>query len=169
MPAQCLCLSNACAKADIPLEKTILIHTMVALALHDAFISCWQEKYTSDRIRPETTINKYLDRDWRPLLQTPPFPEYSSGHSVASAAASTVLTHLLGDNFSFIDTSEVYFGIPERAFTSFYQAADEAAVSRLYGGIHFRDACEAGVAQGKLVGQNVIKKAFAADPLAKDE
>jgi len=150
----------ACKKADLPLDSAILIHTVVALTLHDGFISCWQEKYQSDRIRPETAINKLLDPSWRPLLQTPPFPEYTSGHSVVSSSVATVLTFLLGDDFSFIDTSEVYFGIPERRFTSFNQAANEAAVSRLYGGIHFRDACDNGVAQGKRVGEFVLSNLF---------
>jgi hypothetical protein len=152
----------ACKKANSTLDSAILVHTAVALTLHDAFISCWQEKYSSDRIRPEAAINKSIDPEWRPLLQTPPFPEYTSGHSVASASVAVVLTNLLGDNFSFIDTSEVYFGLPERSFNSFYEAANEAAVSRLYGGIHFRDACEQGVAQGKRIGQFVISNLFAA-------
>ncbi len=150
----------ACKKADISLDSAILVHTMVALTLHDAFIGCWREKYHSDRLRPETAINKLLDPAWRPLLQTPPFPEYTSGHSVASASVSVVLTYLLGDNFSFLDTSEIYFGLPSREFKSFYQAADEAAVSRLYGGIHFRDACEQGVLQGKQIGQFVLSNLF---------
>lgn len=148
----------ACKQANIPLDSAILIHAAVALTLHDAFISCWQEKYDSDRIRPEAAINKLLDPSWRPLLQTPPFPEYTSGHSVVSSAVSEVLTCFLGDNFGFTDTSEVYFGIPERKFSSFYQAAGEAAISRLYGGIHFRDACENGVAQGKKIGGFVLTK-----------
>jgi hypothetical protein len=71
-----------------------------------------------------------------------------------------VLTHLLGDNFSFLDTSEIYFGLPARQFKSFYHAAEEAAISRLYGGIHFRDACENGINQGKQIGQNVLSKLF---------
>jgi hypothetical protein len=150
----------ACKKANIILDSAILVHTMVALTLHDAFISCWQEKYVSDRIRPETAINIMLDPGWRPVLQTPPFPEYTSGHSVASASVAVVLTYLLGDNFSFVDTSEIYFGLPSREFKSFYQAADEAAVSRLYGGIHFRDACDYGVLQGKQVGQFVLSNLF---------
>jgi len=148
----------ACKKAAISLDSAILVHTLVALTLHDAFISCWQEKYQSDRIRPETAINKLLNSSWRPILQTPPFPEYTSGLSVASSSVAVVLTRLLGDNFSFTDTSEIYFGLPERNFTSFYQAADEAALSRLYGGIHFRDACQEGVAQGKKIGELVISK-----------
>jgi hypothetical protein len=154
----------ACKKAGLPLDSAIFIHTVAAMSLHDAFISCWDEKFRSHRIRPETAINKYVDSEWRPLLQTPPFPEYSSGHSVASSSVSVVLTHLLGDNFGFIDTSEVYFGLPEREFKSFYEAANEAAISRLYGGIHYRDACEVGVAQGKKVGQHVINSIFGFQP-----
>jgi len=150
----------ATKKADISLDSAILVQTLVALTLHDAFISCWQEKYFSDRIRPESAINILLDPSWRPLLQTPPFPEYTSGHSVASSAVAVVLTYLLGDNFSFVDTSEIYFGLPARDFKSFYHAAHEAAVSRLYGGIHFRDACDNGVAQGKQVGQFVLSSLF---------
>lgn len=146
----------ACKQANLSLDSAIYVHTLVATTLHDAFISCWKEKYASHRIRPETAINKYLDSEWRPLLQTPPFPEYSSGHSVVSSSVSVVLTHLLGENFRFNDTSEVYFGLPEREFNSFYEAANEAAMSRLYGGIHFRDACEEGVAQGRKIGEFVL-------------
>jgi hypothetical protein len=148
----------ACEKARLPLDSTIFVHSMVSLTLHDAFISCWEEKYSSDRIRPEAAINKYVDPAWRPVLQTPPFPEYTSGHSVASAAASVILTHFFGEHFSFIDTSERLFGLPDRSFNSFYQASDEAAISRLYGGIHFRDACEEGVKQGKKVGNHSLAK-----------
>jgi hypothetical protein len=150
----------ACKKANISLDSAILINTVVALTLHDAFISCWQEKYQSDRIRPESAINMLIDPTWRPVLQTPPFPEYTSGHSVASASVAVVLTFLLGDNFSFVDTSEIYFGLPERKFKSFNEAASEAAISRLYGGIHFRDACTNGVIQGRHVGQFVLSNLF---------
>ncbi|MCC5928005.1 MAG: vanadium-dependent haloperoxidase [Cyclobacteriaceae bacterium] len=148
----------ACLDAGLPLHESIYIHTLVAFTLHDAFISCWTEKYISDRIRPETVINKYIDQKWRPLLQTPPFPEYTSGHSVISAASAEILTWYFGDNFAFIDTSEEYFGLPARPFSSFRQAAEEAAISRLYGGIHFRDAIEAGVVQGKAVSDFILRK-----------
>lgn len=153
-----------CKKAGLSLDSAIFVHTVAATTMHDAFISCWNEKFRSDRIRPETAINKYLDSEWRPLLQTPPFPEYSSGHSVVSSSVSVVLTYMLGANFSFTDTSEIYFGLPERHFDSFQQAADEAAMSRLYGGIHFRDACEQGVAQGRRVGQNTLNHLFNFQP-----
>jgi hypothetical protein len=150
----------ACRQAGLSLDSAILIHTAVALTLHDAFISCWQEKYVSDRIRPEAAINKLVDPAWRPMLQTPPFPEYTSGHSVASAAGAVVLTRFFGDGFAYTDNSELFFGLPERKFTSFQQAADEAAISRLYGGIHFRDACEEGVKQGNKVGSFVWERMF---------
>jgi hypothetical protein len=88
-------------KAGLDFKTTMLLHTLVALTLHDAFISCWDEKYRSNRIRPETAINRYVDPKWKPMLQTPPFPEYSSGHSVISTAAAEILTYFLGDNFSF--------------------------------------------------------------------
>lgn len=146
----------ASQKANLSWQESIFIHTLLSMGLHDAFISCWEEKYDSDRIRPESAINKYLDENWRPLLQTPPFPEYTSGHSVISAMSAELLTYYFGDNFDFLDTSEVYFGLPERYFTSFFQASEEAAISRLYGGIHFRDAIEEGSKQGKLIGQYII-------------
>ncbi len=148
----------AAQKAKLGFSETAYIHALVGMTLHDAFISCWKEKYESNRIRPETVINQNLDEKWKPLLQTPPFPEYTSGHSVISAASSVVLTHYFGDNFDFIDTSEIYFGLPERQFSSFYLAADEAAISRLYGGIHFRDAIEQGVIQGRKIGEMIVSK-----------
>src|SRR5258706_3983517 len=134
--------SEACNKAQLNFENTLLLHTLVALTLHDAFVCCWDEKYRSNRIRPETAINRYIDEKWKPLLQTPPFPEYVSGHSVISTAASEVLTFFLGDEFAFIDSTETYIGLPARQFSSFRSAAAEARISRLYGGIHFMDAIE---------------------------
>jgi hypothetical protein len=148
----------AAQKAGLPFAETAYLHTLVGMALHDAFVSCWKAKYDTHRIRPETVINQTLDETWKPILQTPPFPEYTSGHSVVSSAASSLLTSYFGDGFGFIDSSEVYFGLPEREFTSFNQASEEAAISRLYGGIHFRDAIENGVAQGKKIGNSIWEK-----------
>lgn len=148
----------ACQKAGLNLETSIYIHCLVAMGLHDAFISCWDEKYRSDRIRPITAINENIDKSWRPLLQTPPFPEYTSGHSVISRTSAVILTAFFGDNFQFVDTSEVFFGLPERSFDSFLQASDEAAISRLYGGIHFRDAIEEGVNQGDQIARYILEK-----------
>lgn len=141
--------------ADI--MRTSETYMAVAIALADAFISCWDEKYRSNLIRPETVINEYIDENWVPVLQTPPFPEHTSGHSVISTAAATMLTHLLGDNFAFVDTTEVEYGLPPRSFNSFFHASGEAAISRLYGGIHYLPAIDYGVAQGKELGEFVVK------------
>ncbi|HEV8284366.1 MAG TPA: vanadium-dependent haloperoxidase [Chitinophagaceae bacterium] len=147
-----------CNKARLDFASTMLLHTVVALALHDAFVCCWKEKYESNRVRPETVINRYIDEKWKPFLQTPPFPEYVSGHSVISTTAAELLSCLLGDNFSFTDTTESYIGLPARNFSSFKAAAAEARISRLYGGIHFRDAIENGAEQGKELGEFIVKK-----------
>ena len=149
--------------------QTIEAYTLVSIALADAFISCWDEKYRSELIRPETVINQYIDETWAPLLQTPPFPEYTSGHSVISASAATALTHLFGETFNFVDTTEVEFGLPPRTFNSFFQASNEAAISRLYGGIHYMPACEIGVDQGRLVGQFVIDNLTTSNQNADNE
>ena len=127
-------------------------------SIFDGFISCWDEKYRSVRIRPETVINNSIDKKWIPILQTPPFPEYTSGHSTISSAAATVLTNIYGDNVAFNDSTEIPYGLPPRKFTSFKQAADEASISRLYGGIHFRPALDQGVIQGGKVAQQLLKK-----------
>ncbi len=146
----------ASKKQKLNFQETVEAYTRVSIGLADAFISCWDEKYRSVLIRPETIINQHIDEDWMPLLQTPPFPEYTSGHSVVSGAASIILTNLFGEDFYFKDTSEVEFGLPIRAFNSFKEAAEEAAISRLYGGIHYMPAINNGVDQGKKVG-NFIK------------
>ncbi len=148
----------ACRNTKADFDKTIYAHTKTSLAIADAFISCWDEKYRSNLIRPETLINQHIDDNWKPVLQTPPFPEYSSGHSVVSGAASTVLTSIFGDNFAFEDDTEVAFGLPVRNFISFNQAAEEAALSRMYGGIHYRVAIEEGLKQGRGLGQFVNEK-----------
>ncbi|AFL83119.1 PAP2 superfamily protein [Belliella baltica DSM 15883] len=129
-----------------------------SIAVFDGFIACWDEKYRSVLIRPETYINKYIDEDWLPVLQTPPFPEYTSGHSVISYAASETLTSLFGDNFHFVDSTEVAYGLPVREFKSFRLAADEAAISRMYGGIHYMPAIVNGASKGKKVGEFLINK-----------
>ncbi|WP_238719037.1 vanadium-dependent haloperoxidase [Pelagihabitans pacificus] len=143
-------------KADPVLAAETM--SMVGIAVADAFISCWDQKYRSQLTRPETFINEYIDPDWMPILQTPAFPEHTSGHSVASNAAATVLTHLFGKNYAFVDATEVPYGLPVRSFSSFHQASQEAAISRLYGGIHYRPAIELGITQGQQIGQHIITK-----------
>lgn len=152
----------AAQQAKLDFDCTVLLHTLTAITGMDAFISCWDEKYRSNRIRPETYINRYIDVQWKPLLQTPPFPEYTSGHSVMSTATAGVLTYLLGPDFAFTDNSEEMFDIPARSFRSFIQAAEEAAISRLYGGIHYRDSIENGQEQGNKIAEKINEKLKAA-------
>lgn len=148
----------ACEKANADFATTIEAYTLTSLALADGFISCWDEKYRSNLVRPETVINEYIDEDWIPTLQTPPFPEHTSGHSVISRAAAVALTSIFGDNFSFDDTVELEYGLPVRKFNSFYHASEEAAISRLYGGIHYRPAIDYGVEEGEKVGNYIVEK-----------
>lgn len=148
----------ACKQAGLSIEKTILTHCMVSVSMADAFIACWDEKYRSNRVRPETVIQNLFQRNWKPLLQTPPFPEYVSGHSVVSATAATLLTQIFGTHFKYLDDTEVEFGLPARNFDSFNDAATEASLSRLYGGIHFRDAIEQGNKLGTKISNHVITK-----------
>lgn len=148
----------ACAKTNADFVRSAEAYVRVAVALFDGFVSCWDEKYRSKLIRPETYINQYIDEDWVPLLQTPPFPEYTSGHSVISGAAATTLTSLFGENFSFVDSTEVEFGLTSRSFNSFEEACNEAAISRMYGGIHYRPACDQGLIEGKAIGKYILSK-----------
>ncbi len=149
---------SVCTKEKSDFVHSAEAYVKVALALADAFISCWDEKYRSNLIRPETYINQYIDEDWVPLLQTPPFPEYTSGHSVISNSASVTMTGIFGDNYAFTDSTEVEFGMQSRSFKSFYQASDEAMISRMYGGIHYIPACEIGKIQGRKVGNYLLEK-----------
>lgn len=148
----------ASVKAGADFVRAAEAYALVSIALMDGFISCWDEKYATRVIRPETYINQYIDEDWVPVLQTPPFPEYTSGHSVISSAAAVTLTHVFGDNFSFVDSTEVEFGLPARTFTSFKHASEEAAISRLYGGIHYRPAIDHGYWEGSQVGELIVSR-----------
>ncbi|MBT8284080.1 MAG: vanadium-dependent haloperoxidase [Flavobacteriaceae bacterium] len=148
----------ASRKAKSDFNQTVHAYTKTSMAIADAFISCWDEKYRSNLIRPETLINEHIDDSWKPVLQTPPFPEYTSGHSVVSGAASVVLTDIFGEDFAFDDDTELAYGLPVRSFSSFRQAADEAAISRMYGGIHYRAAVEIGVKQGRDLGAFIVDK-----------
>ncbi len=143
-------------KADF--STTVYAYAKTSVALFEAFISTWDEKYRSNYVRPETMINKYFDADWQPYIQTPPFPEYTSGHAVISAAAAEVMTDIYGDNVAFTDSSEAEFGLTVRSFPSVREAAKEAAISRVYGGIHYKYSCDIGNLQGRKVGEFVVHR-----------
>ena len=132
------------ARDKLPLEKQADVLARLGVATADAFIGCWNAKYQYDLIRPVTYIKKNIDPKFETILITPPFPEYPSGHSTASSAMAEVMTSVLGENFAFDDDSHIKDNLPVRRFSSFREAAKEAAISRLYGGIHFRAAIEQG-------------------------
>jgi hypothetical protein len=144
------------AKADFP--TTVIGYTLTSIALFDAFIQCWDAKYQYNTIRPETVINKYIDPNWRPHLQTPPFPEYTCGHTTCSASAAQALTSVFGDNFSYTDSSEMEFGIKSRSYKSFREAAIENNWGRFYGGIHFHHSCVVSTDLGTKVGDLVVQR-----------
>ncbi len=132
---------------------------MLNMGMADAFISCWDEKYKMNLLRPVSYIKTYKagQSAWTSYIGTPPFPEYPSGHSIASGAAADILTRLYG-NVAFTDSSNTGLGLAPHTYNSFTQAANEAAVSRMYGGIHFREAVENGLLQGKAVSKTLVQK-----------
>lgn len=152
-----------CEQRNLGLMETIEAYALVSVSMFDGFLSCWHAKYKYNTVRPVSYINRYFFGDstvhatWKPLIQTPPFPEYPSGHSTISAAAATVLTKLIGP-MAFTDDTEVEFGYPARSFSNFMEAAQEASMSRIYGGIHFREGCDAGNRLGQMIGNNVLQK-----------
>ena len=142
--------------ADFP--ETVYAYAKTAIALFDAFIQCWNIKYTYNTIRPETVINKYFNPDWRPHLQTPPFPEYTCGHCTISASCAEALTNVFGDNFAYNDTTETEFGIKSRDYSSFRQAAKENEKARFFGGIHYEYCCVRSNEMGKKVGDLIVER-----------
>lgn len=148
----------ACRSTHASLARSAETYACLAIAISDSFISCWDEKFRSNVIRPETYINQYIDAAWLPYLQTPPFPEYTSGHSVISAASAIMLTRLYGENFPFTDSTEMEFGIPARKFPSFRAAAQEAALSRFYGGIHYMPSIQNGLDEGTKIGLFIVSR-----------
>lgn len=144
------------AKADFATHVYAVAKT--SIALFDAFIQSWYVKYKYNTARPETVINEYIDPNWRPYLQTPAFPEYTCGHSTISSAAAEALTSVFGDNFSYTDSTELEFGIPNRSFSSFRAAAEENNWARFYGGIHFHNSCIISTDYGQRVGKLVVDR-----------
>ena len=148
----------ASQKANVDFSNTVYAYAKTAIAIFDAFIQCWDEKFRSNVVRPETVISKYIDQEWRPYLQTPPFPEYTCGHSTVSSSAAEVLTDVFSNNFVYTDSSELEFGIKNRSFTSFRQAAIENNWARFYGGIHYHNSCIVSTEYGKKVGELVNRR-----------
>ncbi len=138
--------------------KTAEVFTLLSISIYEAFLSCWIEKYQSNALRPETYINRLISPQWKSYIETPPFPEYTSGHSVISSASATILTALIPQPYAFTDSSEMYINLPPRKFKSFRDASNEASISRFYGGIHFMPSLTNGIIQGKEIGNFILKR-----------
>lgn len=148
----------AAKEARFDFSETAYAYAASCIAMFDSFIFCWDEKYRSSYERPESVINQFIDPEWRPFLQTPPFPEYLCGHSTVSATAAEVLTAIFGDNFNYTDTTELEFGIKSRSYKSFRDAAIENNWARFYGGIHFHNSCITSTEYGKKVGELIVQR-----------
>lgn len=148
-------LTEISARDALPLDRLADAMARLGMAVADAFIVCWRVKLEYDLLRPITYIRRLIEPKWEPLLNTPPFPEYPSGHSTQSGAASSVLEAIFGPNFAFEDATHEADGLPVRSFPSFSAAAEEAGISRLYGGVHFRAAIDNGILQGECVAEFV--------------
>ncbi|MDZ4748793.1 MAG: vanadium-dependent haloperoxidase [Saprospiraceae bacterium] len=149
-------ISQISRRDNSTLFKVTKAYTYTSIAMFDAIISCWYEKYRTNLVRPITYIQENIDNTWTPLIQTPPFPEYTSGHSAISAAAASILTHTFGDNYAFTDSTEVLFNHPVRHFNGFHEAAWEVSLSRFYAGIHYMNGITEGNRQGRFIGQLVL-------------
>ncbi|MCP9768471.1 phosphatase PAP2 family protein [Lacihabitans sp. LS3-19] len=152
-------LTQVLRNKPVSLDSSAKYYAMLTLGLNDALICAWKGKYKYNLIRPIAYIKRYIDSKWEPTLLTPPFPEFPSGHSVQSATMATVLTSVLGDSISFTDYSKYWVGEPKK-FESFWKAANETSISRLYGGIHYMQALTKGQEMGKRVGENILKLKF---------
>ena len=141
------------------LDIAAIAYARGGIMVFDASISTWQTKFTYNLVRPITYIRNIIGvNTWNPFIGTPPHPEYPSAHSSLSAANAEALTMVFGDGHPFTDHTFDYMGFPSRSYTSFNQIAEEAGISRLYGGIHYRQSIEAGLWQGKKVADNINSK-----------
>lgn len=151
-------ISQVTEKEKSDYFTTTKAYTLSAIAMFDAIICSWHIKYKTDLVRPVTYIQEYMDPDWNPVLQTPPFPEYTSGHSATSASAAEILTSIFGENYVFTDNTQLRFGLEDRSFASFKEAANQVNLSRFYGGIHYMQGVNEGGKQGAFVANTILKE-----------
>lgn len=151
-------LNQMVAYKQLSAAKAVEAYALTSMAMHDAFIGCWREKYRSHVVRPVTYVQRVWDPKYQTVFPTPPFPEYSSGHSVISGAGVEVLMRLLGDDTPYVDSTQMDIGHPPRPFTSLSAARDQVAMSRVYGGIHYLRAVRDGLQQGKCIGDRVLDR-----------
>jgi PAP2 superfamily len=154
-------ISNQIIRAErCSTEKTLETYLRIGLALSDAAVACWDSKYRYNLLRPETFIRQTIQPDWRPIVHTPSFPAYPSGHAMLSAAAAEVLTQLYGKKYEMTDRTHegrTEFKGKPRHFYSFYEMAFENASSRIALGVHYRMDCDEGTRLGLNIGKEIAK------------
>ncbi len=146
------------ARRQLSAPQAAELFALTSVAIADAFIGCWKEKYRSMVVRPVEYMHRVFDPNFATVIPTPPFPEYSSGHSVQSAAAVQVLIALVGDTVAFSDSTQVDVGQPPRDFANFTAARNDVAISRIYAGVHYVPAVVDGIDQGVCVGNRVLER-----------
>lgn len=143
-------------KDNARLDKATFAYALSGIALNDAWIGCWKTRYEYNLLRPVTFIRDIMgQRDWLPLITTPPHPEYTAGFAAMAGAISEALTYVFGDNYNITDHTYDYTGMKPRSFASFYEMAKEAADSKFFGGIHYKLSCDEGLKQGTAVAKNI--------------
>lgn len=154
-------LKQLLSESNATLEKTAVAFGMMGVAENDAFISCWKTKYETVLIRPVSYIQQYIDPAFTTIIGTPPFPAYVSGHSSEIGAGVKILTHLFANangDYTFTDLSQIQYGFSARTYNNFFDMADECAMSRYYGGIHFEMDNSKGLDLGFAVGEAVLNQ-----------
>lgn len=151
---------QALKQRNVSMDSSAQILMLTSIAMYEAILGCWTTKYKYNAVRPETYLHRALDKNFKPLIETPPFPEYSSGHSTISSAAATILSATIGKNIPFTDSSQLYLNFEPRNFSSFMAAAEQASISRFYGGIHYMPALQNGMKHGKKLAENVLLKMY---------
>ncbi|RYE95074.1 MAG: phosphatase PAP2 family protein [Myxococcales bacterium] len=139
------------------LAEAVSGYVLTSIGYQDAFIAIWQSKYQYNLIRPETYIRRHIDPTWKPSWPTPQFPEYVSGHSGLSGTSDRTFTAVFG-HVGFTDSTKLRRGLEARTFSSFSHASDEAAISRVYGGIHYPMGTSEGLNLGHCVGNAVVSR-----------
>jgi len=153
-------LSSVLASKSSNLSIAAEAYCKVGIATADALVSCFKTKYVYNEERPLTFIRANIDPTWVSLIPTPPFPDYTSAHSVQTGATARVLADIFGNNTTFTDNSNNDLGFSPRTFTKFSDYANEVGLSRIYGGIHTRTSDFVGLEQGNLVGMHVSALKF---------
>lgn len=161
-------LSGLIQSHKLPLLKAAEVYAAMAISMHEASLLAWKGKYQYKVVRPVTYIQQHIDKNWMPLIATPPHPEFPAAHATLSNAAATALCAFFGESCAMTDNSYTDIGMPERKYSSLQEAAREAGYSRLYGGIHYRHSIEEGFTLGASAAKQVLKEIVFSYPPVKE-